>query len=206
VAAIIFDFDGTIADSFDYCVTFLAKEAGSLPLSAEQKAAFHGLSLFRIARLLGISWFRLPVLLHKGRKHMAPAVQNVEPFQDMPKVIRKLHAQKHDLFILSTNTERNIHKFLRRHKLDAYFAEVHGGVGMFGKAPALRRMLRERHIETRKAVYISDELRDVQAAQSIGLRIIAVTWGFARAGDLKARKPTGMAHSPEDIVDILAKH
>lgn len=203
MAAIIFDFDGTIADSFDYCVNFIAKQAGTVPLNADQKASLHGLSLFKIARRLRVPWRRLPTLLHKGRKHMAPVVQHVEPFPGMAEVIRQLHAGKHDLFILSTNTERNIRKFLLRHKLDSYFKEVYGGAGMFGKAPALRRLLREQHIETRKAVYVSDELRDLVASRSIGLRNIAVTWGFARADDLKAHEPAGMAHSPEDIVDIL---
>lgn len=74
---------------------------------------------------------------------------------------------------------------------------------MFGKAPALRRILREQHIETRNAVYVSDELRDVMASQSIGLRLISVTWGFAKADDLKTRKPTGIAHTPQDIIDIV---
>lgn len=203
MATIIFDFDGTIADSFEYSVNFLAKEAGAYPLSADQKASFHGLSLFRIARLLNISWFRMPTLLHKGRKHMAPVAASVEPFEGIPGVIHELHADKHTLLIVSTNTEGNIRKFLRRHRLDIYFSEVYGGVGMFGKAPALRRILREQHIETRNAVYVSDELRDVMASQSIGLRLISVTWGFAKADDLKTRKPTGIAHTPQDIIDIV---
>lgn len=203
MAVIIFDFDGTIANSFDYSVNFLAKEAGIPPLNTEQKTALHGLSLFRIARRLGVPWFRLPTLLHKGRKHMGPALNKVEPFEDMPGVIRKLHAEGHELFILSTNTVRNMRKFLHHNELQTYFLEIYGGVGMFGKAPALRRLLREQHIETRNALYIGDELRDALAAQSIGLRIISVTWGFARADDLKAQKPTAMAHHPEDIMRTL---
>lgn len=204
MAAIIFDFDGTIADSFDYCVNFMAKQAGSPPLTADQKASLHGLSLFKIARRLDVPWRRMPTLLHKGRKHMAPVLHNVEPFPGMAETIRNLHDEKHTLYILSTNTEVNIHKFLTRHRLNSSFAEIYAGVGMFGKAPALRRLLREQHIETRKAVYVCDELRDVLASQSIGLRSIAVTWGFSRAADLKDRKPTGIAHSPEDIVDIVS--
>lgn len=203
MATIIFDFDGTIADSFEYCVNFLAKEAGIYPLSEKRKSELHGLSLFRIARLFGIPWRKLPTLLPKGRKHMGPAVKDVEPFHDMAETIRSLHGAKHDLYIMSTNTTRNIHKFLDRHGLRRYFKDVYGGVGMFGKAPALRRFLREHHIESRRAVYVSDELRDVMAAQSIGLRIIAVSWGFARRRDLKAKKPDGLADEPRDIIDLV---
>jgi phosphoglycolate phosphatase len=203
VAAIIFDFDGTIADSFDYFLNFLAREAGKRPLTDVQKAEFHGLSLVRMTRKMDVSWLRLPRLLHKCRQEMNPAMKHVEPFPGMPEVIKKLHGEGHQLFILSTNSIGNMHKFLRHHKLDDYFAEIYGGAGLLGKAPALRRLLREQHIETRKAVYVGDEVRDVEAAQSIGVRIVAVTWGFARADELKDRKPAGIAHSPEDIVDIV---
>jgi phosphoglycolate phosphatase-like HAD superfamily hydrolase len=205
MATIIFDFDGTIADSFEYCVNFLAREAGTYPLGADQKAALRGLSLFRIARRLGVPWRKMPLLLSRGQRQMTAAVKHVEPFPDLERVIRELHAEKHDLYILSTNTQVNIQKFLKRHKLDSYFIEVYGGVGAFGKAPALRRLLREQHLQTRSAVYVSDEVRDVMAAKSIGMGVIAVTWGFAKTEDLKDSGPTGVAHAPEDILGILGK-
>jgi phosphoglycolate phosphatase len=204
VAAIIFDFDGTIADSYDYFLTFLAREAGKRPLTDNQKAEFHGLSLVRMTRQMGVSWLRLPRLLYKCRQEMNPAMKHVKPFHGMPEVIRKLHKEGHKLFILSTNSVLNMRKFLEHNGLESYFSEIYGGAGLFGKAPALRRLLREQHIETRKAVYVGDEVRDVEAAQTFGLRIVAVTWGFARADELKDKKPAGVAHSPEDIVDILS--
>lgn len=203
VAVIIFDFDGTIANTFDYAVGFLNREAGGKPLNKAQKADMHGLSMAQIARRLGIPWRRLPGLFFKGRHEMSPAMANIEPFHGMPDVLRELHAKRHKMFILSTNTTRNINKFLRRHNLEKCFTHVYGGVGMFGKAPALRRLLREQHIETRKAVYIGDEVRDVQAAKSLGVRVIAVTWGFARAADLKAQGADGLAKKTGDITVFL---
>lgn len=203
MAAIIFDFDGTIADSFDYFLSFLTREARKQPLTDDQKAGFHGLSLVRMTRKMGVSWFHLPGLLYRCRQEMNPAMKHVRPFQEMPEVIRTLHAQGHRLFILSTNSENNMHKFLKHHKLDEYFSGVYGGAGMLGKAPALRRLLREQHIETQTAVYVGDEVRDIEAAQTVGVRIVSVTWGFARVDELKDRKPTGIAHSPQDIPDII---
>lgn len=205
MANIIFDFDGTIADSFDYCVNFLAKEAGVYPLSAEKRADLRGLPLFKIARELNVPWFKMPLLLPRGQRQMTAAVRNVDPFPDLERVIRELHTEKHTLYILSTNTVVNINKFLKRHKLEKYFKEVYGGVGAFGKSPALWRLLREQHIQTRSAVYIGDEIRDVLAARTIGVAVVAVTWGFAKAEDLKNSGPTGVAHAPEDILGILSK-
>lgn len=205
MASIIFDFDGTIADSFEYFIAFVTKEADIPELTEAQKAAFHGLSMARVCRRLGIPWHRLPGMFFKGRRQMRRAMKKVEPFTGMPEVIKQLHKDGHDLYMLSTNATPNIHRFLRYQKLEEYFKEVYGGVGMFGKAPALRRLLREQHIENRKAVYIGDEIRDVMAAQSLGVKVVAVTWGFARALDLKAEGATGVAEKPEDIPEIIGK-
>jgi phosphoglycolate phosphatase len=203
VAAIIFDFDGTIADSFDYVSEFLAGETGAAPLDREQKQQLRGLSVVGMARKLGSHWWDAPELFFKGRWRMRHAIKHLHPFADMPEVIAKLHAEGHELFILSTNSVGNIHHFLHQHKLHTYFLEIYGGVGMFGKAPALRRLLREQNIDITDAFYIGDELGDVQAASSIGLRAIAVTWGFARRSTLKAEKTSGLADEPIDIIRIL---
>ena len=134
---------------------------------------------------------------------MTHAVRNLEPIEGMPEVIRKLHAEGHELLILSTNSVNNLHRFLHRRKLHTYFLQIYGGVGMFGKAPALRRLMREQNFDVEECFYIGDELRDVLAAQSIGLMIIAVSWGFAKLDDLKAKKPTAIAYKPNDIITIL---
>jgi phosphoglycolate phosphatase len=202
MADIIFDFDGTIANTFDYAVDFLSREGG-VELTADQKAALHGLSMARIARKMGLPWHRLPKLFFKGRHEMSPAMKNVEPFKDMDVVIKELRSGRHRLFILSTNTTRNINKFLRHHGLEKYFVHVYGGVGMFGKAPALRRLLLEQHIEARNAIYVGDETRDVMAAKSLGVHVIAVAWGFAREVDLKADGEDGLARKPRDLLRLL---
>lgn len=203
MAAIIFDFDGTIADSFDFVADFLADTAGLPPLDEEQKGALRGHSMVAMARRLGYSWWRLPWLLHQGRRRMGRTIKHVQPFADMPEAIEKLHAEGHELFIVSSNTARNVSRFLHQHELHKHFLEIDGGIGMFGKAGALRLLLRKQHLNRQDALYIGDELRDVQAAQSLKLRVIAVAWGFARTGDLEALKPTALARQPADLIRII---
>jgi phosphoglycolate phosphatase len=203
MATIIFDFDGTIADSQDYFIDFIAKEAKLPPLTDQERRALYGLSLARVSRRLGHPWWRLPRLYYKGRSHMYPVINNSRPFVGMPRVIKKLHAEGHELFILSSNSVRNMHKFLHHRHLHRYFLEIYGGVGLFGKAAALRQLLREHELEMADAVYVGDELRDMEAAGSIGLRAVAVTWGFAARRHLKASGPMAMADTPAELMRIL---
>src|SRR4051812_17898965 len=138
MAAIIFDFDGTIADSFDYVADFLAAQA-KLHLDDEKRLGLRGMSMVAMARQLGYKWWQMPGLFFKGRRRMVKVVMKLKPFEGMPDLIRKLHAEGHELFLLSSNSLRNVRKFLHHHNLHKYFLEVYGGVGLFDKAPALRR-------------------------------------------------------------------
>lgn len=203
MGAIIFDFDGTIANSFDYVVNFLAEEAGRGPLSAEEKAELHNMSMLTIARRLGHPWWRLPRLFLKGRLMMNNAIKYVEPFAGIEDVIKKCHNEGHELYIVSSNIVRNLHDFLYRHKLQKYFLEIYGGAGLFGKSSVLRRLLKEQNLEVNKCMYVGDETRDIEAARAVGMRAVAVGWGFARVKDLHQEHPFKFAATPTELMNIL---
>lgn len=203
MAAIIFDFDGTIADSFDYVADFMAAEAGRPPLTDEEKHALRGISITNMARRMGYNWFTGTLLFFKGRRRMHKVIRGLDTFEGMPEIIRKLHNEGHELFILSTNSVRNLRRFLHHHKIHKYFLEIYGGVGPFSKAPALRQLLKDQNIEAKNAVYVGDELRDVESAKAIGIRSVAVSWGFADRKHLKAARPEALADTPEQLMAIL---
>ena len=203
MAAIIFDMDGTIADSFDYVADFMASESGKGALGPEAKEALRGLSMVGMARHLGFKWWQGPLLFFRGRSRMKHAIKDLQSFSGIPELIRKLHAEGHELFIVSTNSVRNIRLFLRHQKIHKYFLQIYGGAGIFGKPIALRRLLREHKIDIDHAVYVGDEIRDVEAAKVIGMRAVAVSWGFASRDGLKAANPLGVADTPAELMKIL---
>ena len=203
MATIIFDLDGTIADSFDYITDFLAYEKNQQKLDPVQKEQLKGMSMLAIARKLNHRWWGMPMLFLRGRRNMEVTMNKMQPFAGMPELIRKVHAEGHELFIVSSNSVKNIHKFLHHHHLHTYFLEVYGGVSIFGKAPALRQLFKEQNIEAKDAIYVGDELRDIQACKSVGLRIVAVSWGFANKQELENLKPTAIVDSPNDLMSYL---
>jgi len=203
MAAIIFDFDGTLADSFDYVADFLAREAGIKHLSDEQRHELRGLSVSGMCRSLGFRWYDSPRLFFKGQSRMRHAIRHLESFDHLPQLIHKLHNEGHELFILSTNSLRNIKHFLRHKKIYKEFLEIYGGVGMFGKGPALRQLLRDQEIDHKQALYICDEVRDIEAAKAAEIRSVAVSWGFASRDGLEAAKPTKLVDHPDELLRYL---
>lgn len=203
MSAIVFDFDGTIADSRDYFIDFISREAGKYPLADVDQERLHGLPLAGVARSLGIPWWRLPNLYFKGRSRMDNVIRDLQPFDEMSETIRKLHAEGHELFIISSNSVRNIRIFLKKHKLREYFVEVYGGVEIFGKASMFHQLLRENGLKAKEVISVGDEVRDIEAAQTVGIRSVAVTWGFARLQDLQKFKPTKVAYAPDELIRVI---
>ncbi|MDB5181462.1 MAG: carotenoid oxygenase [Candidatus Saccharibacteria bacterium] len=204
MAAIIFDFDGTIADSFDYVASFLERHVRrGHPLTEEEKQKLRGMTMQQMATHLGSPWWYLPVLFVVGRRAMGKAIYNVPIFDGMGKVVEQLHAEGHELMIVSSNNNRNIKKSLKQHHLYKYFTDVYGNAGFFGKKRAIRRVLWRNSLKTKEAVYIGDEVRDVVASKAADVRVIAVCWGFDQKDILQSHNPTAIADKPQDIIRIL---
>lgn len=200
---LIFDFDGTIADSFALVVDIFHELTGRSPaLSAEEIRALRGHSGREVVKKLGIRWYRLPFLVAKGRKTMHRRLGEVQPFPGIGPILYQLRNRGYQLFVVSTNERVSIERFLTEHDMRQFFEEIYGNIGLFGKAKALRKILREQELRTQDCIYIGDEERDVSAAKKLTMPTIAVTWGYNSEQALRASGPTYVARKPEELLTI----
>jgi phosphoglycolate phosphatase-like HAD superfamily hydrolase len=206
MAAIIFDFDGTIADSFDVIVDIF-EHITKRPekLTEEQMLELRGYPLEIVAERLHIRWWRIPFLLARGRRMMARRMHEIPVFEGMGKVIEELHAEGHELFVVSSNSKRNVRKFLKAHHMYNHFVDIRGNAGLLGKSRILRRLAHSNSLKIKDCIYIGDETRDVVSAKAIGMPVVAVSWGFASTDFLKSLHPTALAYEPQEIVRILGE-
>src|ERR1700690_2732009 len=137
MAAFIFDFDGTIADSRDFVIDFIAKEANKYPLTMAERHELYGLSMIGITKRLNYRWWKLPKLLFKGRSNMAKSMKHLKPYDGILEIIKKIHAEGHQVFIVSSNSVANIRSFLKHNKAAEEIMAVYGGIEIFGKAPII---------------------------------------------------------------------
>jgi phosphoglycolate phosphatase len=204
MAAIIFDFDGTIADTFETVVGIFYSLTGrkqALPHAEIQR--LRGLTLSQAAEELRIKPWKLPFLLLLGRRRMTKRMNSIQAHAGVVDTIKKLHNEGHQLFIMSSNSERNIMKFLSQQELAYEFVRVYGGAGLLNKARVLKRVIKQNRLTANDCWYVGDEARDVVAAQHAGVRVMAVTWGYNNAAILEKHQPTKLVHRPEQIITIL---
>ena len=199
---IIFDFDGTIVDSFDYVLNFLASEAKKKLSTKEERDAYRAMSMKDIALRLHIPFWRLPLLYFKGRKVMRAHMDNLKFFNGVDRIIKELDSNGHKLYIVSANSTKNIKKFLLKKSLNEYFWDVRGGAGLLGKDNLIRKFKRKHKMNSNETWYVGDEARDVAAARAGYVKSAAVTWGFASLDELKNEHPDLLIYHPKELLII----
>jgi phosphoglycolate phosphatase len=202
---ILFDFDGTLADTFRDGVeilNILAKEFGFRPLGADETDHARDLSTLGLMEHLGIPRMKLRRIAKRGTEEITRRIATVEAFPEILPLIGHLHAAGFPLGILTSNSEPNVQTFLKKEGLEV-FAFIKSSSKLLGKGAVLRRILRERHLKPREIFFIGDELRDIEAAQEAGVHVAAVTWGYNSRHVLAEAGPDYLFDTPAEISALL---
>lgn len=202
--AVIFDFDGTIADSLAAIIKVL-EDVMKRPrrFTPEEVKELQHKDPLEIARELGIPKWKIPWLLTRGRHMFRKHMRSITVHEGMVDVIKTLHKQGIPLFVLSSNSKANVQKYLRWHELDTFFANVYGGASLHGKSRKLRTLCRREGVDPTESWYIGDEIRDIIGGHTAGLRVIAVSWGYNTRIVLADKKPNALVDTPAEILPIL---
>ncbi|MDX2282910.1 MAG: HAD-IA family hydrolase [Bacteroidia bacterium] len=203
---LIFDFDGTIADTPAVALTIYNELSGGFGLPQTDHDSLMDLKDKRISELMrmtGMSWFKLPQFIRQARKAFTKHLHQVSPIEGMPETLHSLRERGYRMGILTSNSRSNVEAFLNRNDL-AVFEFVKAPSSLWGKARAIRRLLRAERLERSEVVMIGDELRDIEAANKARVDAIGVTWGF-NTGELLAQgQPARIVHTPADLLALLA--
>lgn len=200
---IIFDFDGTIADSFEAVLRIsnqLAAEFGYPVTRSEDVYHLKNLSSREIIRRSKLSPFKIPFLLRRLRRELKQEISQLKPIPGMKAVLRSLKQQGNQLGIVTSNSCENVRAFLDAQGLTDVFDFIGSGLMLFGKGRIIQRILKQYNLDRATVVYVGDETRDIEAAHRIGIQIISVSWGFNSSQVLAAANPDVLIHQPEELL------
>lgn len=199
----MFDFDGTIADTFELFVASFAKVAPGVAAQDVDIEALRGMSVKEALAELGIKKWQLPKLIVAGRKEMTKDIAGVSVFEGIDEALVTLKKRGATLAVLSSNSTENIQTVLAKHGLERYFDEVVGGVSLVGKPKAIKKLQKQLNAGLADIIYIGDEVRDIESAQKVGVKCAAVTWGFNTQDILQKNSPDWLISSPGQLVKLL---
>lgn len=201
----LFDFDGTLADSFSWflgVVNRLADDNRFRRMEEHEVEALRGQSARTLVGHFGIPTWKMPVIARQMRQHMARDISNITLFPGVDRVLQGLASRGIGLAIVTSNSVENVRQVLGPENA-ALIQHYACGVSMFGKRPKLRAVLRASGVSAAEAICIGDEIRDLEAARAEGLPFGAVSWGYTHPEALQAHGPEEMFTSLEEILQKL---
>ncbi len=202
---LIFDFDGTIADSM-WVIISIYEQMLHAKVTPEQVDHIRGLTAAQAIKELKVPLWKAPRLLTQGKKIMTSRLSEIKPCHGVPELLQQLHSKGYELRIMSSNSTQNVRTFLDQHNLKQYFTSVEGGVGLFVKAPALRKIIKQNHLPKNEVLYVGDEARDIEGAKKAHVPIISVGWGYNSPDLLRSLQPDYFVEDPAEIVNVVKGH
>ncbi|WP_246356821.1 HAD hydrolase-like protein [Pyxidicoccus fallax] len=205
---VVFDFDGTLADSLGAIVQLynaLAEKSGYRPLTADNLEELRALSILDRCKRMGIPPYHLPSLAVQMGRNLRSAMTSIPFHEGIPELLRDLKARGMELFILSSNKEENIRAFLKHQAAEHLITGFHCSSSLFGKARMLRALMKANRLRPDQLVYVGDEHRDIVACKEAGVRVIAVRWGADADSRLREAGPDFLADTPADILACVSR-
>ncbi|HEY9832550.1 MAG TPA: HAD-IA family hydrolase [Stenomitos sp.] len=203
---IVFDFDGTLADTFDALVMItnrLALEFGYPPTTPEELPKLRNLSSKDIISTSGVPLFKIPFFLNKVREYLHQEILNLQTINGIQEALIQLKHEGYCLGILTSNSEENVNLFLKKHGMQDLFDFIYSETSLFSKDKSLRQLIKKNNFSVDEIIYVGDETRDIEASKKIHIKVIAVTWGFNSREILAKHNPDFLIQKPSELIEVL---
>lgn len=206
-STIIFDFDGTIADTVEMAVEIYNRIAGEYHCRTIDR---HDRDLLRKGRpqyfikKYGITPIKLITILLRIRKEMNGLISRARPIGTIVCAIRTLADSGYRLGIISSNGPDNVAAFLSANGLEGLFDFIETSKHLFGKDRVIKKLLRKRKLFPEWTIYVGDETRDIEAARKSRISVAAVTWGYQDRSILEAARPDLLVDDTEALAPSIS--
>lgn len=204
---VIFDFDGTLADTFGWflrAVNAVADEFRFKRIEPDEVEQLRGRGARHMVRHLGIAPWKLPLIARRMRALAARDIDRLRLFDGAGAMLRRLAEHGCVLAVVSTNAADNVRRALGAENA-ALIDHFECGGSLFGKAALFRCVLKRTRIAPERAICIGDEIRDFEAARRVGIAFGAVSWGYTTAEALAALPPAELFTGMDQIGERLTR-
>jgi len=202
---ILFDFDGTIADTVEVGVEVfnnLARKYGFGEITPENAEALRTKGPRAAMKALAVPMLRVPTILRSLRAGIRGALPAIAAIEGMRSALIELREKGYRLGIVTSNSAENVRKFLENNQME-FFDYIQAGTGLFNKAKKMKRMMRREGLKREETIFVGDEIRDIEAARKNDMASVAVTWGLNSRAGLESAEPDFIVESARELVELF---
>jgi phosphoglycolate phosphatase len=202
---LIFDFDGTLADTMPWVLTVVDHVAEKYKLPRPDLSTLDQMRR-QDARTL-IKQYKVPawkIVLMSRYLHrlMTKDLDKINLFEGVGAMLEQVAQAGVALAVVSSNTRAIVRRVLGPDNV-ACIRYFECGVSVFGKHAKFKKVLKRARVRPGEALVIGDELRDFDAARRARIPFGAVAWGYTLFDVLRAHAPREAFHEIADIARLI---
>jgi HAD superfamily hydrolase (TIGR01509 family) len=205
---VIFDFDGTLANTLDLVARIYNENAqnfGSNKIDLKDLPHYRRLGYKKAMKEVGIRWTVLPKIVLFISREMKKHMDEVKPYPQIVNVLKKLQNDGVTIGVLTSNNAALVQDFFDAHDFP-HFDFVVSEKTLFGKEKALKRILKRYDLKKENVLYVGDEPRDITSCNKAGIKVIGVTWGVGGKEALEITKPDFQVNTADELYSTVQNY
>jgi phosphoglycolate phosphatase len=202
---VIFDFDGTLADSFRWFVDTInqvARQFRFKQLDLKRLEEFRACSARQMMAHAELSMWKLPRVTREMRRLMTERIDEIRLFDGVETVFRRLDAAMVNIAVVTSNARENVLRVLGADNA-ALVKHFGCGASLFGKRGKVRAAAKIFGVSPGEVLYVGDEIRDAEMAASLGVDFAGVSWGYTRPEVLQGYSPIPVLRQMRDVLSTV---
>ena len=204
---VIFDFDGTLADSnhlFMKAWNLYADQYHYDRVTEEDLVTSRNLTIHERAKKYRFPMHKLPIILPKVNRYFKEHIDEVQLFEGILEMLNSIQQAGYTIVIISSNAKENIELLLKQQKVHVV-SQVLTSSRLFGKDTVIKKFMKQQKLTQDDVLYVGDEIRDIIACNKVGVPFVWVSWGLDGYELIEKENPSYVVHSPKELSELLAK-
>jgi phosphoglycolate phosphatase len=197
IKSVVFDFDGVLADSFEFHRERVGKFIGC-DLSIQEYKDIHNGNFFDEdlnKKFKGVNWQDYRDLIYDE--------QIVWDLDENIREVVKFLSNNYDLSIITSAGTRNIEGCLGHNSLSDCFQDILGAESSVLKTDRFKYLFKKYNLVPDDFIFVTDTLGDIKEANEVDVKSIAVDFGFHDKETLKKGNPLKIISNFNEISDII---
>lgn len=210
--AVIFDLDGTLADSvpgMTLSIVHALRELGHNVEDGMDLRPLIGPPMRQIFATLLAPYGdeRLDQAVDIYRQHYRTrGLLKTTLYPQVPETLHFLRQQGFALYIATSKRQAFAETILNNTGIDRLFSAVHGTPEddtLDDKSELVKRLVSRQHLQAHNSVLIGDRRDDIIAARSSQLTAIGALWGYGSISELQQAGALLLAETPEHLTRLI---
>lgn len=195
---VIFDFDGVLADTIQFCFNMYKEKNPNLTFKNFQDLSIGNWINSIENALLGKTLIKGEDFKDKYKEE----VDRIKIENILVETIIELN-KNYILAIVSSTDSIYIRNFLEKENINKYFSDIFGSDINKDKVIKIKILLNKYGISHDDTVFVTDSLGDIKDGNKCGVKSIGVTWGVHSKETLEKGNPAIILDNPNELLGVI---